>query len=224
MPSKSYIDFLELLEDVDSLTDTHFHLSKGKVGRKKLGFLTRSAVVMLCAAWERYNENLLLESINIILNSNIQAKDLPITIKQNISEKVKLNKNNIYPIELADEGWRNLWLGFAINDTESLHTPNSDKLNLLFKRHLGILNYSTLWIGGSSVKIDNFIKVRGEIAHNGGKSKYVRISSLKKYIDLTTDNAIEIDFKISHLLKDQYNIPTWDENYHRTIEKYIRKK
>lgn len=146
MPSNSYIDFLELLEDVNQLRATHFSYSRGVRGRKKLGYLTRSAIVMLCAAWERYNENVLIECIHIILGTNIQANSLSKHTKEYLSIRVKENKNNIYPIEMADNGWRNLWVGYATNETDSLNTPNSENLNKLFKRYLGIEDYSKIWI------------------------------------------------------------------------------
>lgn len=220
MPSKSYIDFLELLEDVNQLINTHFQMTKGKAGRKKLGYLTRSAVVMLCAAWERYNENLLLETIDKILTSNIKAKDLPNEVKKYVSGRVKKDKNEIFPIELADDGWKNLWKGYAINDTDNLHTPNSQKLNLLFKRNLGIIDFTTLWLPHTKKKINEFVSDRGEIAHNGSKAKYIRMNSLKKYKDLTIDNAANIDFNISQLLQTNYGVNSWVETYHRSIDQY----
>ena len=220
MPSNSYIDFLELLDDVNQLINTHFQMTKGRAGRKKLGYLTRSAVVMLCAAWERYNENLLLETIDKILTSNIVAKDLPKEVKKYVSSKVKKDKNEIFPIELADDGWKNLWKGYAVNDTDNLHTPNSEKLTLLFKRNLGISDYTDFWMPNTKDKINEFVSDRGEIAHNGSKAKYIRINSLKKYKDLTIDNAANIDFNISQLLQNSYQVASWEETYHRSIDNY----
>ena len=221
MPSKSYIDFLELLEDVEELRLAHTHFSKGASGRKKLGFLTRSATVMLCASWERYNENILLECIDKILETNIEAKTLSKHIKEYISIKVKENKSNIYPIELADNGWKNLWKGYAINETNSLNTPNSENLCKLFKRFLGIEDFTLLWYFNSIEKINDFIKIRGEIAHNGSKSKYVRLSALLNNIDTIVENAIQIDYSLSQLLKKEYLISnTWDENYYRKLKSY----
>lgn len=224
MPSKSYFDFLELLDDVHQLRITHLEYSKGLRGRKKLGYLTRSAIVMLCAAWERYNENLLLELIDKILTSDIKASQLPSKTKEYLSSKVKENKNNIYPIELADNGWRNLWKGYAVNETTALNTPNSDNLNKLFKRFLGIENYSSLWLNDSVININEFIKMRGEIAHNGSKAKYVRFSTLLKNIDSVIDNTIQIDYSLSQFLKTNFNIiETWDESYYRKLKSYKTK-
>ncbi|AKA34961.1 MAE_28990/MAE_18760 family HEPN-like nuclease [Flagellimonas lutaonensis] len=214
MPSHSYLDLLALYEDVDKLSETHLKFTKGKRGRKKLGYLTRSAVVMLCAAWERYNENLLLEAIDLILNKGISANELPKKVKQNISRKVKENKNEVYPIELADDGWKNLWKGYAVNDTEALHTPNSEKLEVLFRRNLGIENYTTLWKSEHIVRIDELVKVRGAIAHNGSKAKYVRINQLRKYSTLVKDNSIEIDYNINQLLYKEYGVKSWKTTYY----------
>jgi len=216
MPSRSYNNFLLLLTDVDRLVETHYLISNGTVGKKKLGHLTRSAVVMLCAAWERYNENLLLELIDLILTTNLKAEELPTSVKQFISTKVKENKNEIYPIELADNGWKNLWKGYATNEIDSLHTPNSNNLNKLFKRHLGIPRYTDFWKASSIDRIDSFIKKRGGIAHKGSEAKYVRIDSLKSDIDLSIDNAIQIDSCVSDYLFSHYSIEKWNNDYRRS--------
>jgi len=101
MPSNSYINFLHIRMDVLKLIETHTDYSKNKPGRKNLGHLTRSAVVMLCAAWERYNEDLLLETIEEICNRINDINLLNDEIKATISQKVKIDKNNNKPIELA---------------------------------------------------------------------------------------------------------------------------
>lgn len=221
MPSQSYFDFLELLEDVDQLRITHLEYSKGLRGRKKLGYLTRSSIVMLCAAWERYNENILLECIDKILETNIEATSLSKHIKEYLSIKVKENKNNIYPIELADNGWKNLWKGYAINDTNSLNTPNSENLNKLFKRFIGIEDFTKMWHEKSITKINDFIKVRGEIAHNGSKAKYVRFDTLLHNIETIIANTIQIDYSLSQYLKTTFNIvTTWEESYHKKLSSY----
>lgn len=221
MPSKSYFDFLELLEDVDKLRTTHYEYSKGLRGRKKLGFLTRSSIVMLCAAWERYNENILLECIDKILETEIEASSLSKHVKEYLSTKVKENKSNIYPIELADNGWKNLWKGYAVNETNTLNTPNSENLNKLFKRFIGIEDYTLLWHQKSITKINDFIKVRGEIAHNGSKSKYVRFNTLLNNIETIVDNAIQIDYSLSQHLKTFFLVKTtWEESYYKKLSSY----
>jgi hypothetical protein len=221
MPSKSYLDFLDLLEDVDQLRATHYKSSQGLRGRKKLGFLTRSSIVMLCAAWERYNENILLECVDKILETDIEAISLSKHIKEYLSAKVRENRNTIYPIELADNGWKNLWKGYAVNDTNSLNTPHSENLNKLFKRYLGIEDFTKMWHKKSIIKINDFIKVRGEIAHNGSKSKYVRFNTLLNNIEVIVENAIQIDYSLSQYLKTTFAVQiTWEESYYKKLSSY----
>lgn len=225
MTSKSYIDFLELLEDVEKLTSTHNDYCKQKAGKKNLGHLTRSGLVMLCAAWERYNENFLLEVVDLVLRTDIEAKALPKEVKQYISSQVKNHKNEIYPIELADSGWKNLWKGYAVNETNLLNTPNAEKLNTLFKRFLGLSEYTELWKKKHISKINEFIKIRGEIAHNGSKSKYVRIRYLLGLVEDVIENIIEVEYNLSKWLENTYNIsPPWDGPYYRRLITYTKRK
>nr|WP_239106961.1 HEPN domain-containing protein [Flavobacterium macrobrachii] len=178
---------------------------------------------MLCAAWERYTENILLECIDKILETNIEASSLPKYIKEYISQKVRESKNVIYPIELADNGWKNLWKGYAINETNALNTPNSENLNKLFKRFLGIEDFTLMWHQKSLLEINNFIKTRGEIAHNGSKAKYVKFSTLLKSINTITDNTIQVDYSLSQYLKTNYGVSeTWRESYYRKLSSYNR--
>ncbi|AYN01752.1 HEPN domain-containing protein [Chryseobacterium sp. 3008163] len=90
MPSDSYITFLQMRVDVLKLIETHSDYSKAKRGRKNLGHLTRSAVVMLCAAWERYNEDLLLESIKYISDNISNASHLNNRIKKQLVQKSRM--------------------------------------------------------------------------------------------------------------------------------------
>lgn len=113
MPSNAYITFLHIRIDVIKLIETHTNYSKSTKGKKNLGHLTRSAVVMLCAAWERYNEDLLIECIDYICNGIADINLLNKEIKKTISRKVRDDKNEIKPIELAGDGWKTIWKNYC---------------------------------------------------------------------------------------------------------------
>ena len=66
MPSKAYIEFEKNIVDVDHLISTHAAMNNGGRGKKGLGHITRSGIVMLCATWELYIESLLCESLKIL--------------------------------------------------------------------------------------------------------------------------------------------------------------
>src|SRR5690606_1402669 len=142
MPSKSYINFLHIRMDVLKLIETHTFYTKTKPNQKSLGHLTRSAIVMLCAAWERYNEDLLLEAIDKICDSITDNKLLNNKIKNSSSSQVKLDKNDNKPIELAGYGWNTVWKSYAAIETKLLHTPKSNNHTALIDTYLGIQDYT----------------------------------------------------------------------------------
>ena len=222
MPSTAYLNFLHIRVDVLKLIENHSLHTQKKPGRKNLGYLTRSAVVMLCAAWERYNEDLLLESVKYLSQYTPDINHLNKQIKKTLSSKVKNDKNEIKPIELAGIGWKDVWYNYAKLETELLHTPKSNKLKLLFSTYLGITDYTKLWKTNNPSEIDDFVSDRGEIAHNGNKAKYITMTKLRKYQDLIIANVIEIDSKMALNLKNmsgQVNLP-WTQDYFTELEKY----
>lgn len=221
MPSKSYINFLKMRGDVLKLIEIHRYLSNGTRGRKNLGFITRSAIIMLCAAWERYNEDLLLESIDFVC---VQVDDISIlnkSIKKLLSSKVKIDKNDIKPIELAGFGWKSLWKNYALQEVELLNTPKSFNLNRLFEFYLGISSYSRFW-KSSTLEIDAFVKDRGEIAHNGSRAKYITMIQLKKYQELIIQTVINIDSSMSDELVTiaKTSSTSWTKDYSKELSYY----
>lgn len=222
MPSNAYLTFLHMRIDVLKLVETHSLYTQNKRGRKNLGHLTRSAIVMLCAAWERYNEDLLLESIAYLTNTIRDINLLPKEIRKIISIKVKSDKNEIKPIELAGEGWKTVWLNYAKQETQLLNTPKSIKLKTLFSQYLGIADFISFWEVGTSSNIDDFVSDRGDIAHNGNRAAYMRMDQLRKYQDLVVDNVIEIDSNMSLELRRMTGLPDlpWVQDYSKNLQHY----
>lgn len=177
---------------------------------------------MLCAAWERYNEDLLLESITYLSNITADINNLNKQIKKTISAKVRDDKNEIKPIELAGQGWKSVWLNYAKLEAELLNTPKSNKLKSLFSTYLGIPNYTSLWKTSTPTDIDDFVSDRGAIAHNGNKAKYITMTKLRKYQDLIIANVIEIDSKMAIELRNMSGLAAlpWSQDYYKEIEKY----
>ena len=77
MPSIAYTEFKKNIIDVDNLIAAHTTLNTGSRGKKGLGHITRSGIVMLCATWELYIETLLCESLQILLHRKNNPRELP---------------------------------------------------------------------------------------------------------------------------------------------------
>jgi hypothetical protein len=78
MASNAYGAFQYNLVDVDRLIESHGILSGTGQGRRGLGHVTRSAVIMLCASWELYLEHAVLEGLRFALQSTSSPDELPI--------------------------------------------------------------------------------------------------------------------------------------------------
>lgn len=222
MPSKSYLNFLHMRQDVLKIIGTYAHYRDHNLGNRSLGYLTRSGVVMLCAAWERYNEDLLLECIDELCLKISDINDLPIDVKKTLSRLVKDDRHNLSPIELGGDGWKAVWKNYALIRTEKINTPKAEVLKDFFKQYLGVIDYSKFWTTSNNHEIDSFVSDRGDIAHNGNKAAYIRMEKLKKYQEMIVDNVINIDSMMALEVMEKANsdrIP-WSQDYSRTLSYY----
>lgn len=93
---------------------------------------------MLCACWERYIEQVLLESVRYLVGKLNDPGSLGTSVKKFLSDTVRNSKNELQPFKLAGDGWRGILTSCAANETDRLNTPNSENIDQLFKRYLGI--------------------------------------------------------------------------------------
>ncbi|GAB3701480.1 hypothetical protein GCM10027592_29640 [Spirosoma flavus] len=224
MPSNAYINFLYIRVDVLRLIETHSYYTQNRRGRKNLGHLTRSAVVMLCAAWERYNEDLIIESIQYLNSSVNDVNLLNNSIKKTISKKVKEDKHDLKPLAMAGDGWKDVWLAYARLDAQSLNTPKAGNLKLLYNAYLGIEDCTTLWGSATKpAKIDAFVTDRGGIAHNGARAGYIRMNQLRLYQDLIVESVIEMDSNMALKLQAMAGThnPAWERLYSTELSSYM---
>ncbi len=147
----------------------------------------------MCAAWETYVEELVLECLRIIVNEINDASRLPVEIQKTISSFVKTHKNELKPIELTGDGWKKILQDLASERTSKLNTPKSTNLDPIYKEFLGVSGVSNFWKTHTSSEVDDFIKVRGEIAHKGGGAKYVTFIQLQNYLDMINETVKESD-------------------------------
>ena len=78
-------------------------LATDLVFSRGLGHITRSGVLMLCAAWELYLEELLIESARVIVDRAASPDDLPEKVQKEIAKTVRDSKHELKPLQLAGE-------------------------------------------------------------------------------------------------------------------------
>jgi hypothetical protein len=200
MASSAFREFRYNVLDAKRLHQVHRIVSKGKPGRKGLGHLTRSGVVMLCAAWERYHESVIVEAVTYFTSTIEQPETLPLSVRKHLSKFAKEHIHDLKPMELAGDGWKQLLVWLAADEAGKLNTPKSTNLRLLYERFLGLNDVTDFWPEGGE-PIDVFVKERGDIAHNGRQSPYIPNAVLSNYIQMVEDVVAAHDNRLCDFLK-----------------------
>ena len=165
---------------------------------------------MLCACWELYSENVLIESSKYLSEKNNDPKGLPKDVQKNLSKIVKSAKHELKPLELAGDGWKTVYMDYCMHECRSLNTPKTENLKGLYKRYIGLNDISSIW-SSDAKDIDDFVSHRGHIAHNGRTSKYVHAWQLRNYSDMIYGNSVHMDNELCRYLLSKVgtNVQPW---------------
>ncbi|MEX2168226.1 MAG: MAE_28990/MAE_18760 family HEPN-like nuclease [Pirellulales bacterium] len=164
-------------EDIKRLMEIHTDYGGTGAGyRHQLEVLNKSAIVLLCAIWEAYCEDLAAEAVEHIV-SHAKADGLSKSIKKIVAAELEKDPNEIAVWDLAGDGWKTVMrerLAKLQKDrNRRLNTPKAIEIQELFKQALGIDDITAKWYwAGMSVqnarnKLNKFVELRGDIAHRG---------------------------------------------------------
>lgn len=71
------------------------------------------------------------------------------------------------------------YINICNGEMRSLNSPKVDNLNKCYKNFLAVEQISNFW-SMADQEIDEFVKIRGDIAHNGRGAQYIRIKPTKE--------------------------------------------
>jgi len=202
--------FEERLVDVKNLLNIHTKNGGNDRGKRGVEFesLNKSAVVLLCAAFEAYIENVIHECFDIHINRVDNVKNLSEAIASLVASRVKREKHELFWRELSGDGWKKIARQEVHILVDQLNTPKTKNIILLFEKTLGVKNIASNWtlhkntVEQTSKKLDDFISKRGEIAHGAIQEKdYTKLfvtSSINVITQIT--EKIEERLKVEKLL------------------------
>ncbi len=200
MPSTARQFFRDnLLPDVSQLIQTHRDVNPDGRGRRALGHLTRSGVVMLCAAWELYIEEVLVEGAKFLVQDAESPHFLPDPVKGRISQTAKSDTHAFGALKLCGDGWKTVYTDAVLNDVSIFNTPKIGKINELYKKWLGLNDISVNW-RHPSASLNAFVEARGAIAHRGANADYVRITRLAELKTMIDELVVDTDRELSDYL------------------------
>ncbi|MEK4091711.1 HEPN domain-containing protein [Viridibacillus sp. FSL H8-0110] len=199
MPSTAYKTFNNYnLKDIERLLDNHETVKGTGKGKRALDHITRSTILLLVASWELYIEEVVIESVEILIEKLDNPINLPNAVKKSISNYVKNDKNELAAFKLAGEGWKNIYRELIVAETDRLNTPKKDPINILFNRYLGLVNVSQYWKTNS---LNTIVTHRGQIAHRVKSINYVTVNEVELYIEEIKQHVIETDKILCSYLK-----------------------
>ncbi len=179
---------VEASPQIHRLLEIHRQIGgSGRGRRRNLEMLNKSAIVLTCAFWEAFIEDLAAETLLHFTKKAESADALPKELKKSIVSDLNVAKHELAVWNLAGDGWRDILRQRAttIKSTEdrTLNTPTSANVETFFNKQAGIpdLTNSWRWAGVSAStareRLDKFVDLRNKIAHRGGP---VENSVLKK--------------------------------------------
>lgn len=199
MPSSAYAEFLKNTTDVGRLIAAHTNANHPRPGKRALGHLTRGGLLLLCAAWERYVETVVEESAEFLTRRLPAVGSLPAEAGQRVGNHANDGRNAWTRNDLRTDAWKTMYLEIVRRRTENLNTPKYENIRGMCVDFLGVVDIATAWDRGTD-DIDEFVTHRGDVAHRGSQSPYVRIGYLSEMRAVVSQYVRETDnFLSDHL-------------------------
>lgn len=171
-------------EDVDQLWVIHGDYAGRGVGAKHgVEVLNRSVVIFLTACWESYVEDFAKECFDIMIAKCPSFDDIPIKARNYATKSIFDQKDSREVWKLAGNGWRTVMTDHRDDVLDrwisSFNTPKSPQVITLYDELLGIADITKWWKWKNmtpekaAIKLDDFITIRGNIAHRVKDAKPV---------------------------------------------------
>ncbi len=211
--SQAYWRFIENCKDVERLLELHAEKAGDTPGRKRgVEVLSKSGVVLICAYWEAYVEDICAEALVRLLASIKEPSRLPEDLRMAAARMVRDDKDERAPWSLAGDGWRIACSALLSDRLQRLNNPNSERARVIVKLALGIPDITDAWARArlpktkACRKLDDSIELRGSIAHRGKASESVKKWQCESFLVLVKEFAWRTDKRILKHLKEAYGI------------------
>lgn len=163
---------------IRKLLEIHSLVRHTNRARVDLAALNKSAIVLVCAVWEAFVEDL---ASDILMNYAIHAADaaaLPLALKKTVASVVRSEKNSLTVWDLADDGWRSILRSnahaIASGNDRRFNSPTWMNVDDFLSKQAGIDTISKSWrwsgvdVTRAREKLDSLLATRNRIAHRAG--------------------------------------------------------
>ena len=221
----NYQEVASLLEAYDIVKAS----SGQKSGRFKLDHLTKSALVILCSAWEVYVEEVTEECMATILSQCNSFKDdrlkhLHASLRDKAEAIFAEKKQGVLSeraMEMIEKSWDENVSDFLNESLAKFNTPKSADITKLFKQFLGLPTGKIPWVEGhcwdyqfdKEIKkgpyINDMVSRRGSIAHASGAAISLHKAEIDEYCEVVKRQVLKIDLWLYNAMKEKYQKVGW---------------
>jgi hypothetical protein len=204
MPSQARQRYNTNDTEVGRLLDIHGIITQGVQGRHhNLSALHKSSVIMMCACWEAYVEDLVREATAHMLANIDDAVRVPEGLRRKIADDIRNEKDPMGTWSLSGGGWKTSvqvkveQLCDGLNG--GLNTPSAKNVSTLSRTALG-LNVAEKWAWrgmnneSAKAKLNKLVKARGAVAHGQAVEGGLNINScngfrthIARLVEITDD-------------------------------------
>ena len=220
MASKARNAFDQSCQDINRLLEIHGKEGVQAKGRRfQLEVLNKSAIVLIAAVWEAYCEDIVGEGIEHLVVHSASASFLSKTIRKAIANELKCDKDELAIWQIADNGWKAVLKSRLTRMQEvrarKLNTPKSENIRLLFSDGLGIDDISKGWkwekmsSDQAAKKLDNYITLRGEIAHRGAAATAVTKYDVEDFLNHVKRLVAKTGKQVNQYVKQNTGKSLW---------------
>ncbi|CNF59403.1 Uncharacterised protein [Mycobacterium tuberculosis] len=220
MTSEARQRFEQNSKDIDRLLEIHGDITPEGVGRKyRVEVLHKSAIVLITAFWEAFCEDLAAEGVAHLVRHG-QAKKLPKHLRTTVGKELKAELNDQAVWELADDGWR-AHLERRLDRLRKarnwdLNTPKAQQISDMFRDSLGITDLTKSWSwprmapGSAAKKLNDFVRLRGDIAHRGEAATGVTKTQVTTYQGHVQRLVDKTETKVAEVLTNSTGVAPWE--------------
>lgn len=225
MPSRARAAFDANIADAHRLLALQQKGSSASIDKTEV--LNKSAVVLTTAYWEAYCEDLAAEALEHLVQYAESPEDLPLELRRTVARELKDDLHHLAVWKLAGDGWRSVLTERLVAMQEernrSLNTPKTTQINEFFKKALGVSNVSGSWrlkrmsSKAASELLDDFVTLRGNIAHRGQASERVSKGQATEYVNHVTQLVSKTGGRINDTVRKTTGHPIWEPPVYRSL-------
>ncbi|MFD0773929.1 HEPN domain-containing protein [Streptomonospora algeriensis] len=204
----------EAVPDVRKLLEFHEQATGTGRGRRELPIqvVSRSAVVLTCAYWEAFCENLAAEALRHLADHASEGNALPKELKKSLAKKLEGEQDELAVWSLAGDGWKSVLRDRAkllvSEDDRTLNTPKSEPVEQFFRENVGLASITASWkwsktsSGDAAKRLNKFVVLRGSIAHRGAPKGGVKKEQATNGLELIQRLAEKSATAVSDFLNE----------------------